>query len=456
MKIKNWTVVVSLLMAGCASQGVLTSNDTLLDASNLVEHSILRVKNQVSFAIAQGGGSANYTVSCDASQAWLLYEDRSGMRRYPGGLRRHSTRLELGELATAKLKNIPAITQACLTAPDWREIQRSGDGTATLIDVSSLVKKENQLIFQGGFDYPEMNFDLPYKAPYGQKAELFQLSCADASYKQLNGFDIDERSRVTDGLVFGAKATTARIDGNTNADYQALFKVACTAPSTLRKLPVFSDRLKRVPEDKVLSEPATETLQAIAGLHLSQAKSTLKKLVVEETLSTKGKTTSSRQEWQISPDNRPGVFSLIQKTPGSLGRAVSFMGLFDLSNLTFYPPGETNISRLTTKTIFTGDWAHMSVGSEIGYETTAPTLFSMIGGFVYQGITQCRIAESVPASTLNSALTGNAKQLICSSTFKEISPRTETYFYLEDYGFTVRTAQKYGDTESISKIIAVE
>ncbi|SDE64656.1 hypothetical protein SAMN05444679_1272 [Variovorax sp. CF079] len=178
---------IALALAACASRSPESagfSSEPLVDGNRLERHSILRAGNEAAFSTQQGRLSSNFAVSCDATQAWLLFASL-GERRYPGGSKQYAERRELKEETARQLKAIPAVQSACRTAPDWREVRRSSDGIVTLIDLKGIQSEDGEFTFWGAFDYLRVEFDPPYQAPFGQKHERFGLSCAEGSYLQL-------------------------------------------------------------------------------------------------------------------------------------------------------------------------------------------------------------------------------------------------------------------------------
>ncbi|TSD59414.1 hypothetical protein FFI97_003515 [Variovorax sp. KBS0712] len=451
--------VAALLVAGCASR----SHPSMSFGGSLVEHSLLRVEDHVSFALEDGPETRNFTVACNAPQAWLLYSDLRTGRSYPVTGRRYGVRKELDERQALALKAQPAVERACrATPPDWREVQRRADGTFTLIDIASVETSEGALLFWGAFDYPRMDFDLPYRAPFGQKRERFRLACPSQSYAQVSGFDIDERGRVTDGRVEGDRAKSYTVGGDTNADYKALFKAACSGASAGQALPAFTSRAKALPDPAGLTPPSPAVMKAVSQLGLPPAPKRLKRVVLEGTWTRDGKTTPTRNELQIAPDATASMFRTRTKTgtgpaDGTRSQTASFLGLVDLSSFVNFLPGSDTISQAMTDLTLTGDWQRMAVGSELRYETKKLSLFSMIGGVTYDYTTVCKVVGVGAAAELHPALSGDARRLECRMQPDSLE-RTDTYVYLTDYGYALQLweAAAKPPSEGIKKITAVE
>ncbi|RTD86017.1 hypothetical protein EJO68_29370 [Variovorax atrisoli] len=447
--------VAALLAAGCASRG----NPSMSFGGKLVEHSLLRIDDHVSFALEDGPETRNFTVSCDAEQAWLLYTDLRTGRSYPVTGPRFGVRKELVERQAQALKALPEVERACRAArPDWREVQRSPDGTFTLIDIASVGTSDGALFFWGAFDYPRMDFDLPYRAPFGQKRERFRLECQTKSYAQVSGFDIDERGRVTDGRIDGAKAKSNAIGTDTNSDYQALFKAACGGTSAAQALPVFAPRAKSMPDPRGLTALSPEVTAAVSRSGLPPAPKRLKRVVLEGTWTRDGKTTPTRSEVQIEPDATASLFrTRTREADGTRGQFASFAGLADLSAFVNFLPGPATISQVVTDLSLTGDWQRMTVGSELRYATKKLSLFSMMGGTTYDYTTVCKIVGVSAAAELHADLSGEAKRLQCHMEPDSLG-RTSTYAYLTDYGYAVQLGEAGAKppSEGVKKITAVE
>lgn len=451
--------VATLLVAGCASKG----NPSMSFGGSLVEHSLLRIEDHVSFALEDGPETRNFTVACNVPQAWLLYSDLRTGRSYPVSGPRHGTRRELDERQAQALKALPAVVRACHAAPpDWREVQRGPEGTFTLIDIASVETSDGALLFWGAFDYPRMDFDLPYRAPFGQKRERFRLACQSQSYAQVSGFDIDERGRVTDGRVDGDKAKSHVIGGDTNADYKALFKAACGGASAVQALPAFTPRAKAMPDPAGLTTPSPAVMNAISQLGLAPAPKRLKRIVLEGTWTRDGKTTPTRSELQIAPDATASTFRIRTKTgtgprDGTWSQSASFLGLLDVSSFVNFLPGSDTISQAMTDLTLTGDWQRMDVGSELRYATKKLSLFSMFGGTTYDYTTVCKVVGVGAAAELHPDLSGDARRMACRMQPDSLD-RTDTYVYLTDYGYAVQIRELVAKppSEGIKKITAVE
>ncbi|CAN7216799.1 MULTISPECIES: hypothetical protein [unclassified Variovorax] len=433
-----------LVLAGCASgsqESAGFTSEPLIDGNRLERHSLLRAGNEAAFSTQQGRLSSNFAVSCDSVKAWLLFTS-SGERRYPGGGKRYGERRELKEETARQLKAIPAVQGACQTAPDWREVRRSSDGIVTLIDVKSIERAEDDFIFWGAFDYPKIGFDPPYGAPFGQKFERFSLSCAERSYLQLSGYDVDNRNRVTDGLLFNIRAPRAAIGSDINEDYKALFAAVCGDAANWGKLPAFAVRKKEATDDPatVQQAPAAAVLQAIAQLEIQRAPRTLKRLVLAGTHTFEGRTKPSREAHLLSALPSPGLMSETVKLTDYTRTGITFLGLFGLSAETAFALHERKSRFLTTEASFSGDWSRMPVGSQIAFSvaTQYASAVASLGVSESKYTTQCQVIAEMAAITLHPALAGKAKQLECrvvNDKYKQV----QTAYYLQDYGHVVRT-----------------
>jgi hypothetical protein len=411
------------------------STELLIDANRLMSDSVLRAGAEVSFSTQQGALISNFAVSCDKTPAWLLFSTRSGERVYPGAGKRFGDRRQLTESAALQIKAIPAVQAACKAAPDWREVARN-DGVVTLVDINNIKAVGDEAHFWGAFDYPNIGLDLPYQAPFGQKFERFSLSCKKQSYAQLSGYDIDQRNRVTDGLVFG-RPTREQVGPGTNPDYKALFASVCGNPSSLSRLPVFVPREKAPLATSIRQEPIPAVMQNIAQLNLLGAPKRLKRLVLDGTYTFEGKTRPSRQETVFRASTKPGLLSIEERGEGYVTSDLSFLGLLNITRETLFTDSGGQSHSVATEAVFSGDWRRMPLGSEVGYSVTANYLSDMTGTMPLKNTTQCKVIAESEASKLHAALTGIAKQLECRGV-NDKHKQILTAYFLQDYGFIVQ------------------
>lgn len=440
MKFISHALSISMVLAltGCSSLRSSDSSEPLVDAKRLMPDSVLRAGAEVSFSTQQGSLISNFTVACDKPQAWLLFTTRAGDRTYPNSGKRFGDRSQLKEETARQLKAIPAVQEACGSAPDWREVAHNGD-IATLIDINSVKNEDGEVSFWGAFDYPDIGLDPPYQAPFSQKFERFRLSCKEQTYAQLSGYDIDQRDRVTDGIVF-ARPSRERIDSNTNSDYQGLFAAICNAPVNLSTLPMFVAREKTPWVTSLPKEPIAGVMRAIAQLEIPAAKKTLKRLVLEGTETFEGKTTPSHQNHTFRSSVKHGLFAKSETGSGFATSDLSFLGLFNVTGETLFTDSNRKSESVVTEAVFSGDWRQMPPGAELSFSLASKYLSAFSGtDRSLKYTTQCKVIAESEASQLHTALTGVAKQLECRNVDDKYK-QVQTLYFLQDYGYVVRLA----------------
>lgn len=455
------TACVALAMAvgGCATRfaPVGPFDVAQLSAARPIEHSVLRVGDEVSFAVQQGGVAANYTVACDKPQAWLLYS-HAKTRRYPSGAGLFSPRQMVNQDIALRLKAMPGVASACGGKADWREVRRDNTGTVAAIDVNSIEKIGSDLRFWAMLDYGRVALDPPYQAPYGQKFERFHLSCAKQRFTNTAGFDVDEKGRVTDGIVFGTLMPAESIGPETNDDYKALFKTACGDAAQMSRLPAFVTRDKRRDDPSTVRAPDPKALEAIAQLKLPAAKKQLTRLVTSGPSTFEGKTKQIREEYDFSPYPAAGIANVKSQGfgptgPSYSGKSVNFLGLFDLSSQTQYSSRSSG-NAMATDVVFTGEWARMEPGDELVYDHTSNNIDTG-SSWTHRYVHRCKVIERVAASTLHPDLAGQAKRLECRTDDDQYK-RVDTRYFLEDYAYFLNTdTSKNPFYYSSSKIIEV-
>lgn len=385
-----------LAVTACSSVKPSLPSDPLVDADRLMPNSVLRVGKEVSLSTQQGALTTNFSVACDSTSAWLLFSTGPRKRLYPSTQSdAYGDRRELGEDAARKLKAIPLVKQACETRPDWREVRRN-DGVITMIDIHGVQNDDGLVRLWGLFDYPEVTLDPPYRAPYGQKYERFDLFCKEQTYALLGGYDIDTQNRVTDGQLFPRPARE-RIDGETNADYKALFAAACGDPTKLKALPAFVAREKAPLPGAAPLAAVPEVLKSIAQLDLPVPQRQLKRLVLEGTHTLEGKTTPSRQETAILSRDKAGLMSRTETSMGYEATDLSFLGIVAVKGDTSFTGFNRKSQTVATEVGFEGNWRQMPVGTEISYTLASRYVSDFLGTRTTKRTTQCKVVAELDA-----------------------------------------------------------
>lgn len=431
--------VVSL--AGCATHGRKSDNDLKATlAQPLVQESILREGDVLSFQLLlpQSGNTVRTSVQieagCSSPQLHLLYLE-GAKRVYSMGSSQYSSARPLSAELWATLAANPTFVQACAQTPkaDWRLVKTDDRDNWVLLDRNSVSTNAGETRFWAAFDNPAVLNDPPYNAPYAQKRERFAVACNTGTFKQLAGYDLDARNRVSDGRV-DVSPTPQPIAGS-NADYQALFALVCGNGQETARLELFKPRLK-APAKIALQSVQPEVLTAIGQLDLGKPSHFLKFVRTGGTATYKGKTSPAGDERFISNDVPSGQLNITARGDGYESQVVSWRGLIPLvSKASYGGSGGMAQSSVTSRLSFSGDWKTLPIGETVSYTYNNATLNSIVGAYGGPAKTnRCKVERELKASELNPALSGNAKALACTEEPDEYK-RVDHVYYLADYGY---------------------
>ena len=444
-------VLTSLLLAGgiatlsgCATQA--NRVDQLIAgtlAQPLVENSIVREGDLLSFELLMpesNGGvrrTMQFEAACSSAQLHLLYLD-GAQRVYPLKAGRYTEARKMSAELYAKLAANPTFVRACADTPkpDWRLVKTDERGNWVLIDAASVKTVKDETRFWAAFDNPTVLNDLPYDAPYAQKREHVAVSCANGTYKELAGYDLDVRNRVSDGRV--DSFPTPRNIAGSDGDYALLFKQVCTSPEKIATLPVFKPRLK-APPVIALTSVQPQVLAALAPFNQDKPAHTFKYLRLTGTSTMKGKTSNEFSEQFISPDAASGQLSIAHRGDGYESQSVSWRNLIQLvSKSTFGGAGMAQSTTLTQLSL-SGNWNALPVGDTVVYELNRSTLNSLVGTYDQKLVTRCVVERQLQASELNPNLLGSAKALSCRTDDDKYKRVTHLY-YLTDYAYFLESS----------------
>ena len=439
-------VLTSLLLAGgiatlsgCATQA--NKVDQLLAATlaqPLVENSIVREGDLLSFELLMPQPDAGvrrtmqFEAACSSPQLHLLYLDGS-QRVYPLKAGRYTEARQLSAELRAALGANPTFVRACAETPkpDWRLVKTDDRGNWVLIDASSLKTVDGEVRFWAAFDNPTVLNDLPYDAPYAQKREHFAVSCAKGTYKELAGYDMDARNRVSDGRV--DNFPTPRGIGGSDADYELLFSKVCVNPEKIAALPVFKPRLK-APATIALTSAQPQVLAALAPFNVDKPSRSLKYVHMTGTSTFKGKTSEATSEYFISQNAASGQLAIAHRGEGYETQSVSWRNLLTLVSKSTYGGTGMAESSALSQLSFTGNWKTLPVGDTVVYQTTRSTLNSLVGNYGKQQTTRCVVERELQARELHPNLLGSAKALSCSDDDDKYK-RVSHLYYLTDYAY---------------------
>ncbi|QVM98511.1 hypothetical protein JYG36_10195 [Pseudomonas sp. SORT22] len=434
------TTLAAATLTGCATP----SKDSLdqyignMLAQPLSANSLYREGDVLSFQIkvpANNGlsdRSFQLEASCIEPNVAIMYLD-ADQRAYFKSTSGYAPPQPMPARYHATLLNNPSFAQACKAQakPDWRKLKGEEGEPWVLVERNSIAKIGDEVSLWAAFDQPSILLDLPYNAPYAQKREHHRFNCSTGTYTLLAGYDVDADNRVTDGMV-PSLPKPAPVAGS-NADYQALYDLACATPDKLAQLAPFSPRFKAPIVTGVIPPVSPSVMVALERLQLPKPVQPLTYLETVGTSTMKGKTSPMREEHFLSVDANSRQQVLILRGKGYEAQKVTWRGLIPLVSKSDFT-GMSESSALTSLS-FKGDWKTMAVGSKLSYSQQGVTNNSVIGQYDKDlKITECTVQQQLPANTLNASLSGNAKALDCSVKGDEYK-RVNHLFYLEDYGY---------------------
>ncbi|EIK94187.1 putative lipoprotein [Pseudomonas sp. M47T1] len=415
-----------------------------------LSNSVFRNGDQLSFMVIRAKDDTlrqdimmQIQASCVEPSAQLMYFD-GGKRSYvksQDGLYMPGVRMRK-DVAEALLKN-PDFIEACNSTPtpDWRVVHTAANGQQTLVDRASIKPQGDSLRFWTAWDEPVTTFDLPYYAPMAQKREYVAVDCKQQTFKVLSGFDVDERNRVTDGIVhFVPEAQQMARDTDNRATYKAL----CGSPQAVDKLPPFSPRLKAPlagPFPGVMALP----LAAIHTLGLPAPRKPLTYLAETGTANGPNGPVPLNVDTFIQHDTATGQLAVRSSSDSYDSSEISFRGLFSLaSKTTFHGLDTVFESSAVIDAQFQGDWRTLPVGGSVGVALDTSAVSGNAGAVLNHATVQCTIKSQVSASQVNSHLSGQAKLMRCTVN-SDKRQSVDTLYYLEDYGYFYQSGTDKND-----------
>lgn len=335
---------------------------------------------------------------------------------------------ELTPAVVGNLQHNAGFIEACARTPrpDWRLVSGAATARQLLIDRASLKAVGDSVQVWGAYDEPVILTHKLQKMPYTQTRMHWQLSCSRHTYHTLAIFGLNPNNVVTFGTT-----ETAPQDAPfsaAEADTQALLKAAC-AP-TLEQLPVATARTK---SQETLTPPplSADVVGAINALDMPTATKPLRHLVEKQDSST-----SMLNDLYIEPSADIGQLRIRNVSKYTTSTTTSFRGLISLTFQSQYEWEGLNISNAShiQQLSFTGDWKQMPVGTTLGLSAKDLNRSTREEDRVLSRDYYCLVARELPASKINSALSGNAKELTCTITGEKYNA-TNTEMYLQDYGY---------------------
>ncbi|ONH54504.1 hypothetical protein SAMN04490182_6000 [Pseudomonas cedrina] len=439
---KHIAVIAALgLLSGCGVQGIKGDapyKDML--KKPLMTDSIMRDGDDLSYQVqvtltanAAVPDIAQIQASCTTPSGSLLFMEAPGAPQPDGQPTRITVMRNLTPAVVGELQQNASFTDACARTPrpDWRLVSTTGTQRQLLIDRASLKTVGDKVEFWGAYDEPLILINKLKKMPYAQTRMHWEVSCSRQTYRTLAAFSLTPKNTVTFGNVVAIPV--AQPFSGAEADTQTLLKAACSP--TTAQLPVAVARTKLQQSLTPASVPAAVT-EAIAALGMPVAAKPLRHLLEKRDLGS----SSLRTDVFIEPAAGNGPLKIRRATQFSSTRITTFRGLF---SLTFQSDFElhgmkvsaaSNVEQLS----FTGDWKQMPIGATLGFKLKELNRNTAEEDRVLSRDSTCVVARELPASSINSALSGNAKALNCIATGDNYQA-TSTVMYLQEYGYFFTT-----------------
>ncbi len=438
---KRIAAVVALgLLSGCSHQTMNSRTQAdpvfgdMLKQPPLVD-SILRDGDNLSYQVQLTPSKgdtvpdiAQLQASCATPSASLMYVESPGTLGAKGQPAQLTVMRELTPDVVTNLQHNPGFIAACARTPrpDWRLVSGAATARQLLIDRTSLKAVGDSVQVWGAYDEPAILTHRLKKMPYAQTRMHWQLNCSRQTYRTLATFGLNQNNVVTFG-----ETETAPQDAPfsaAEADTQTLLKAAC-AP-TLGQLPVATARTK-APETLTPPPLSADVTEAIKALDMPSASKPLRHLVEKH-----DSTTSMLNHQYIEPNADNGQLRIRTVTNYSTATTTSFRGLISLTYQSQYEWEGLTVSNAShvQQLSFTGDWKQMPVGTTLGLSAKDLNRSTSSEDRVLSRDYYCVVTRELPASKINSALSGNAKELTCTITGEKYNA-TSTEMYLQDYGY---------------------
>lgn len=400
--------------------------------------SLLRLNDSVSFTAFISVAEVQYSLQCSGSGFQMLYFIRPS-RIYPGGKPAYSSPQEMPAGVAERYRPLPELEAACAQKPDLRVIsEKRDDGLQIFVDTASITEVEGGLRrVWAGFDYPQLAYDPPYNAPFGQKRERLEFDCRRNTYRMIAGYDVDPGDKVTDGLFTPAEKMQA-LEGELMADYRVVQQAVCGERRDWQGKPVLLVRDKPAPAaPSAVLEVTPQVAAAINALKIPAPPKTLRGFKTTGTSTYEGKTTPLAQAFAVRPTASAGIFEVELTGEGYKSRELTFLGMMGLANIREFDVDNTRNRSVTTFLELSGDWKAMAVGSELKYKLMTTDADAMLGTRKYEREESCRVTRELRADTLHPQLVGQAKELKCQAA-KDQYKIVGTSYFLVDYGFVFK------------------
>nr|WP_314562117.1 hypothetical protein [uncultured Pseudomonas sp.] len=439
---KHIAVIVALgLLSGCGTQGIKSGDKADAPYKDMLKKplladSIMRDGDDLSYQVhvtltdnAAVPDIAQLQASCATPSGSLLYMEAPGTRGPDGQPTRITVMRNLAPQVIGELQQNTSFTDACARTPrpDWRLVSTTTTQRQLLIERASLKTVGDKVELWAAYDEPLILINKLKKMPYAQTRMHWEVSCSRQTYRALASFSLTPKNAVTFGDVVAVPVDQSF--SSAEADTQTLLKAACS-PS-VAQLPVAVARTKLQQTLTPPPVPAAVT-EAISALGMPAAAKSLHHLVEKRDLGS----SSLQTDVFIEPGSGNDPLKIRRATQFSNAHITTFRGLFSLTFQSEFELRGLNVSAAShiEQLSFTGDWKQMPIGSTLGFRVKELNRNTAEEDRVLSRDSTCVIARELPASNINSALSGNAKELTCTA-IGENYQATGTVIYLQDYGY---------------------
>ncbi|CAJ0802435.1 hypothetical protein LMG19083_03727 [Ralstonia psammae] len=335
----------------------------------------------------------------------------------------------------------PLLDWAChLDLPNERlvNVARTASNDLIQVDVASIKRSGATTSFWTRRDYPEIDVDPPYHAPYDSKRLHVQVNCSTEKYRVLFGYDFTPDEAVTDAMVENTSADEPLDAGDDYA--RAIKPIACGKPLNAETFSGIGGQtirpkapLNTAPVEAASAIPAevlaeVKKLQAI--LPVADAARSAKLTVIGKDAKTSNTNPAVVHLIQPKKDGRTHIHSIYRQ---NVTMDHEMAGLVELSSkLTIGAPGATSTFVTTGLTLDAPAWRP---NTEIVFSSESSGT-----GAPIKSKTTCTIGEPVAANTIHPALAGRAWALKCNHSSQGASEG----YYVEELGYflTMHTVPK--------------
>lgn len=422
-----------------------------------VASSVVREGDQVAYLVSRPGTGdqpdalvARFSASCTEPQGQMMYPTAGGMAYLTAQPRTLDDDSQLPPRQLDALRASPQLHQACADnpRPDWRKVSGGPARQWLLLDAASARRVGRETVFWGAYDYPREQLDDQRSGYYVQRRERFAVDCAQQSFRRLSAFYVDADNGVGAGQVL--LETKARALRDATPDERLLMQKVCTAPASLAALPRFAGRIK-APATMPVPAVAAPVAEAVQNLALAPAPKTLNRLGLkfDATVLKRKIADNTGAQWFFSTDPATGQMVIQKRGLTAAGNIeVSFRGLIPLAAAFSESTDQGPQARLVALTYlrFEGDWQNLPVGGTVSYTRAYEPLVDGKPRITDLITLYCSVDSQQPASAINPALQGMAKQVTCKGD-NERATGVGHYAYLSTYGlfFPLRTVDQVSD-----------